>query len=439
MTPPRASISWLIRHASLLHRNWIRFFEKLTADYGDIVYFELPGIPLCMINEPGYVETVLVCDPGNSIKSKNYRALARLLGNGLIVSDGKFWRQQRRLIQPAFHHDAIVGHLDLMTARVERMLDGWQQGEVLDVHQEMTELTLSIASDAFLGKNMEDSARALTSVLYTLMEQYAGLGIYLVPAWVPTPNNLRARMNVRKVDGVIADVIRDRKASSDQRMDVLSMLLSSLDEAGQPLSSRQLRDEVVTLFLAGHETTANALSWTWYLLARHPEVETRLLSEIRDVLGDRPPAVTDLAQLRYTNLVIKESMRLYPPVGGIGRETITKLELGMYTVPPRTNIFMSQWLMHRNQRFFDEPEAFKPERWTAEFERQLPPFAYFPFGGGPRLCIGASFAVTEMIVLVAAIARRFRLRLLSERPIDPVFSISLRPGGGIKMLVEARK
>jgi cytochrome P450 len=285
---------------------------------------------------------------------------------------------------------------------------------------------------------MAGASRAIASAMQILMEQYAGLHMYFVPAWVPTRSNVCALTNVRKINRVIAEVIRVREASADSRIDLLSILLSAKDVNGHGMTSRQLRDEVVTMFLAGHETTANALSWTWYLLARHPQVETRMISELRDVLGDRTPAVSDIARLQYTSLVIKESMRLYPPVGGIGRETRTKLQIGPYIVPAGTNIFMSQWLMHRNPRYFDEPDAFIPERWTADFERQLPAFAYFPFGGGPRLCIGTSFAMTEMIVLLALIARKFRLRLVSQEQIKPVFSISLRPSGGVRMLVEKR-
>jgi cytochrome P450 len=436
MTPPRAKVSWLVRNVPRLYLNWITFFEELTREYGDIVYFELPGLSLCMINHPRYVESLLVTNHNSIVKSKNYRALSRMLGNGLIVSDGEFWRRQRRLVQPAFHAALLKRHIELMTAATDRMLDDWRPARILDAREEMMQVTLEIASDTLLGTAMKDQARRVTSALSALMNQYAGLGIYVVPPWIPTPNNMRARSNVRNIDNVIAEIVRGHVAS-DHGEDLLSILLSSRDEIGRPMPERELRDEIVTLFLAGHETTANAMAWTLYLLARHPSVEALLVSELRCVLGDRHPTSSDLPHLKYTLQVIKESMRLYPPVGGIGREAITGMKLGEYSVPAGTNIFISQWLMHRNPRFFEEPTAFKPERWTTEFERALPALAYLPFGGGPRLCIGAAFAMTEMTVLLAMIARRFRLSLVSEHEIKPVFSISLRPGEAMMMRVSA--
>jgi cytochrome P450 len=420
----------------MLHLDWIQFFERLTREYGDIVYCKLPGVPLCFVNHPGYAASVLLSD--QTIKSKNYRALARIFGNGLIVSNGDVWRRQRRLIQPFFNPEAISRHVDLIRISTERMLDGWRQRSIVDVHDQMIRLTLHIASGSLFGEDMEDQSHAITSSLSVLLSQYSRVGTYVIPGWIPTASNVRSRRLVRKIDSVIAEIIRARKISGEQRGDLLSMLLAARDDTGQHMADRQLRDEVINLFLAGHETTAAALSWTWYLLAQHPEVEAKLNAELDTIFSDRDPGPLNVAKLRYANQVLKESMRLYPPVGGIGRETLTTLQIGEYSVPAGTNIFISQWLMHRNPLYFDEPQAFKPERWTEDFERQLAPFAYMPFGGGMRQCIGASFAMPEMLLILGLTARRFRLRLASNEPIKPVFSISLRPARGIPMFVAER-
>ena len=254
----------------------------------------------------------------------------------------------------------------------------------------------------------------------------------------PTPTTLRFRRAVRRLDEVIYGIMDERRSSGKDTGDLLSMLLHAQDEEGNRMSDEQLRDEVITLLLAGHETNALALSWAWYLLSRHPEVEARLLEELREVLGDRAPTVDDVPRLRYAGMVIRESMRLYPPAWGLSREAIEECEIGGYRVPAGTQLFIVLWVLHRDPRYFEDPETFYPERWEDGSAGRIPRYAYLPFGAGPRLCIGSSFAMTEAILLLATMAKRFRLELASERPVIPQPSVTLRPGGGMRMVLRRR-
>jgi cytochrome P450 len=260
-----------------------------------------------------------------------------------------------------------------------------------------------------------------------------------LPAWLPTPARRRGRAAVARLDRIVYDIIAARRASGEDRGDLLSTLLHARDaDDGSRMTDRQVRDEIMTLFLAGHETTAVSLSWTWYLLARHPEVEARLLDELRGVLGGRRPAVADLPRLRYTEMVVTESMRLYPPVYSLTRRVAEPCEVGGHAIAPETVLVMSQWVVHRDPRWYDEPEAFQPDRWEHDLLKRLPRYAYFPFGGGPRLCIGNSFALMEATLLLAAIAQRFRFRLAPGAAVRPMLSVTLRPASGIPMVLSAR-
>jgi len=424
-----------------IRRDWLGFLEQCARDYGDIVYFRFFNIPICYVNHPGAIESVLITDYANFIKSKDYQSLRGVLGNGLLTSEGEFWRRQRRLAQPGFHRDRIAGYASTMVAAAERMLGSWQDGETRDVHQEMMKVTLEIAARTLFHAEVAGSARDVGEALEVVMDQYlARVDLaFLIPESWPTPGNLRFRKAVERLDRIIYGIIRERRAAADAGDDLLAMLLAARDDDGQGMTDRQLRDEVMTLLLAGHETTANNLSWTWYLLAQYPDVEARLLAELDAVLGGRHPLVGDLRRLVYTNKVIQESLRLYPPAWGIGREALHDFELGGYRLPAGTNVFMSQWLMHHDARYYDEPQRFRPERWTEEFENRLPRFAYFPFGGGPRVCVGAAFAKMEAVLLLATIAPRFHLSLMSDRPPPLLPSITLRPKEGIKVVLHRRR
>jgi cytochrome P450 len=344
-------------------------------------------------------------------------------------------------MQPAFHRDRIAGYGNLMVGYADRMRHAWTDNATLDIAREMNRLTLSIVGKTLFDVDVDQQAAAVGEALTAVMESF---WMTLLPfaqllERLPVPTLRRARMARARLDAIIYRMIADRRASGRDHGDLLSMLLAAQDEDdGGGMTDRQVRDEAMTIFLAGHETTANALTWTWYLLSTAPDVEARLHAEVDRVLQGRLPAVGDLASLPYVERVVTESMRLYPPAWIIGRRAIDAYHLGEYLVPPRSILVMSPYVMHRDGRFYSDPERFDPGRWTPEFRTALPKFAYFPFGGGPRQCIGESFAWMELILVVAAISQRWRLRLVPNHPVVPQPLITLRTKHGMRMTVERR-
>ncbi len=408
--------------------------------YGDIFHYRAFYFHVYFLNHPDLIEQVLIHQSRNFTKGRGLRANRRLFGNGLLTSEGDFWRRQRRLSQPAFHRERIASYAKIMVAFTERMLEGWQSGQTREIHEDMMRLTLEIVAKALFDTDVGRDAEAIGRALNAVMQQNTR-GQMLLPFFnvLPTPGNWRYRRAVRDLERIVYGIIRERRASRRDAGDLLSMLLSARDEDGRGMTDRQIRDEAITLLLAGHETTALALSWTWYLLARHPEVEAKLVAELRQVLAGRSPSVEDLPRLPYTAMVVKESMRLYPPAYVMARTAERDTEIGGYVIPRGASVVISQWVLHRDPRFFPEPERFNPDRWTPEFENQLPGFAYFPFGGGPRVCIGAGFAQMEAALLLATIAQRFELCGVPghEPGLQP--AITLRPRHGMRMNVTRRE
>ena len=415
-------------------RDVLGFFTYCAREYGDVVSLRMAGWPALLLSHPDDVEYVLVKNHRNFVKDTFFwRHVRRLFGTGLLTSEGDFWLRQRRLAAPAFHTQRLNSYADVMVGFTDRMLDGWRETESRDVHEEMMGLTMQIAAKTLFDVDVADEVEEVDRALETILREIAARfrRPVFVPDAIPIPGNIRYLRGVRRLDKVVSGIIQSRIASGEDRGDLLSMLLAARDENGQGMSERQLRDEVITLFLAGHETTALTLSWTWYLLAQHPALEAKLAAEIAEVVGDRSPGLGDLPKLTYTEQVVKESMRLYGPAWGVGREAVEDCEIGGYPVPAGTTIFLSPWVMHRDPRFFDRPEEFVPERWTDGFEKSLPRFAYMPFGGGPRICIGNRFAMMEAVLLLATVVRRFQLQGPPERPVVPYPSITLRPKGGV--------
>jgi cytochrome P450 len=378
----------------------------------------------------------------NFIKDKYTREELSVLGNGLLVNEGDFWRRQRRLAQPAFHRRRVEAYGETMVAFTGRMLEDWRDSEVRDVHREMMRLTLEIVAKTLLDADIAGEAEGIGDAMAEIMDYFSDQGsgsfLRLLPKRFPTPGNLGYRRAVRRLDGIIYSIIEERRRSGADTGDLLSMLLHAEDEDGNRMDPRQLRDEVMTVVLAGHETTAIALSWTFHLLGENPEAEAKLSAELEEVLDRRVPTVTDLPRLRYAAAVIKESMRLYPPAWAVGREALGDCEIGGYHVPTKTQMFISQYVTHRDPRFFDDPDAFDPSRWQDGRTKNLPAYAYFPFGGGPRLCIGSNFARMEAVLLLATVAREFRLEPVTGDPPVPQPSITLRPRGGIMMKLRRR-
>jgi cytochrome P450 len=431
--------------ASLIYRpggaNPLDFFTDLARKYGDVSSYRMGGEQLFLVNEPRLIRDVLVTHNRNFTKSRGLERSKRLLGQGLLTSEGAMHLRQRRLMQPAFHRDRVAGYGALMVGYADRMRRAWADGAILDISREMNRLTLSIVGKTLFDVDVAQQAAAVGEALTAVMESFwmSMLPFAELLERLPVPKLRRARMARARLDAIIFRMIAERRASGRDHGDLLSMLLAAQDEDdGGGMTDQQVRDEAMTIFLAGHETTANALSWTWYLLGSAPEVEAKLHAEVDRVLQGRLPATGDLPALPYVERVVTESMRLYPPAWIIGRRAIDEYHLGEYVVPPRAILVMSPYIMQRDPRFYADPERFDPDRWTPEFRAALPKFAYFPFGGGPRQCIGESFAWMELILLTATISQRCRLRLVPGHPVVPQPLITLRAKHGMRMTVERR-
>jgi len=435
-------------HLTQFRADRLGFFTHCARTYGDIVPLRFAYRRVILLSRPDLIEQVLVTQAKHFIKHFGLRLYQPILGNGLVTSERDLWRRQRKLSAPAFQPARLAAYAGDMIASAERMLDDWQSdgmpasGRVRDVHEDLMRLTLDIACKTLFGAdacpNPQDVGQAMEKGLRAIAVRFGR--IVPLPEWFPAPSHIRLRQALATIDGVVDSVIaRRREPGAQIGNDLLSTLLQSRDETGSAMADAQLRDEVRTLFLAGHETTALALTYSLYLLAQNPACQEELHAELSAVVGDRPPAYEDLPRLEYARKVVAEALRLYPPADVLGREAVVDCCIGGVGVKKGVSLFMSTWVMHRDPRYFHEPEAFDPGRWTEDFERSLPRFAYFPFGGGPRFCIGQSFATTEAVLTLSAICRRF-----SFSP-DPTFrlelwpSITLRPREGVRVLVRERK
>ena len=439
--PPGPKGHFLVGNLPELGKDILGLFTSCARNYGDVAYLSLAGWPAFVLSHPDHIEQVLVTDHKNFIKHTFFwRHVRGIFGNGLLTSEGDLWLRQRRLAQPAFHRDRIAAYGDVMVSFTERALDEWKDGETRDVHHDFMRLTLLIVAKVLFDTDVAHEVETIGGALDDATKEIASRfrRPFRIPDAIPIPGNLRYRRAVRRLDGVVHRII-DEHRDHDGRGDLLGLLMEARDEDGHAMTDVQLRDEAITILLAGHETTALVLSWTCYLLSRHPSVAHHLHDELNDVLGGRPPRVADLPRLRLTEMVVMESMRLYPPAYALGREAVHDCTIAGYNVPARTSIFISPWVVHRDARWFDRPEEFLPERWAGNAAQRLPRFAYFPFGGGPRICIGNRFAMMEAVLLLACIARRFRLVLDDEKGVTLFPSITLRPANGLKMTLRRRR
>jgi cytochrome P450 len=423
------------------NKHRLDFFLRIAREFGDIVSFRFGPKRLFLVSNPDLIEQVLVTDAKHYIKHFGARMYKPVLGNGLVTSEGDFWLRQRRLSQPAFLKNRVVSYAPAMSELTRAMLGRWRPGLPVDIHGEFSNLTSAIALKTLFGlddaSDREDFVTTLQLAFDLLSARFSDL--VRLPMWVPTPRNLRTRRAIAKlyrvVDGFIAQG-RARKVPGD---DLLSRLVTAQDDDGSRMTDTQLREEAMTLYLAGHETTALTLAWSWYLLATHPGVEAKLVEEWARVLAGRSPAPEDLPNLPYTDAVLTEAMRVYPPVYLIGREATRELELGGYRVPKGTTIFMCQWVSHRDPRYFGpDPETFRPERWLDGLAKRIPKYAYYPFGGGPRVCIGNTFALMEAAILLATVGQRYRFTLNADAVIDFNPQITLLPTYGIPATLALR-
>ena len=437
--PPRSLLRTLVYRPT---RDPLKFFSTLARTYGDVAYVAMGGERIYVLSDPADVKDVLVTNQRAFHKGRGLERSKRLLGQGLLTSEDDLHRRQRRLIQPAFHRDRIATYADVMTAYADRVRQSWSDGQTVDAAQEMNRLTLGIVGKTLFDADVEAQARnvgrALTAVLesfWTLMLPFSNLLERL-----PLPALKRSRAARAELDAIIFGMIADRRKRPADRGDLLSMLLLAQDEeaGGAGMSDQQVRDEAMTIFLAGHETTANALSWLWYLIGQAPEVERRLHEEVDRVLAGRLPTLEDVPRLTFVEQAVTEAMRLYPPAWIIGRRAVEDYRFREYVAPAGSLFILSPYVIHRDPRWFQDPERFDPDRWTPAFKASLPPFAYLPFGGGARRCIGDSFAWMELVLVASTIAQQWRLAPVPGHPVVPQPVVTLRLKHGLQVVLSRR-
>jgi len=417
-----------------MRRDPLAFFTNLAREQGDIALFRLGDHEhnLYLLNHPDYIREVLVTQDRNFRKWFAVDRLREVLGEGLFVSEGEFHLRQRRLSQPAFHHERIASYADQMVSLARRLREHWAAGTVIDVCREMNWLALMIVASTLFGADVESDAEGIRAALSEILHQFER-------SVLPEADRVDFESAMSRLDTVVYSIIKQRRASSADRGDLLSMLLLAEDsEAGGKMSDLQVRDEVMTIFLAGHETSANALAWSWYLLSQHLEVEAQFHNEVDRILDGRAPRLDDVAKLDLTARIFAEALRLYPPLWAIGRRAIRECRIGDCTIRPGSVVILCQYVTHRDPRWFPHPEAFDPGRWTAEGRSARPRFSYFPFSAGSRSCLGEAFAGMEGVLCLATLGQEWRLRLVPGHPIALQPQLTLRARNGIKMRIESR-
>lgn len=423
-------------------RDPLVFLRSLATEHGDLVRFRLGPAEVLLVNDPDLIRDVLITHDRRFSKGPGLRVAERLLGKGLLTSEGDFHRRQRRLAQPAFHRQRVAGYARVMAAFSEEQQARWSEGQALDLAHEMRALTLRIAAKTLFDTEVESEVRSISDALDESLRlfQWATLPFAAdVERVVPF---MTRRFNKAKsgLDEIVYRMIRERRASGEDRGDLLSMLLLArdVDGDGGGMTDLQIRDEAMTLLLAGHETTANAFAWTFYLLARHPEVEAKLHAEIDAALAGRLPEETDVPRLPYTRQVLAESMRCYPPAWTLVRRSLDEVPLGERTLAPGSLVMMSPWVTHHDERWYPDPFRFDPDRWSPENAAGRPKFAYYPFGGGSRLCIGEQFAWMEGVLVLATLARKWRFQMQPGFQAKTQPLITLRPRTGIQAIARRR-
>jgi cytochrome P450 len=431
---PRSRIPF--RYLRTLQRDPIPFFTKVANDYGDAAQFHVGPQQIFLLNHPDLIRELLVTQHRSFHKSRVLQRSKVIFGEGLLTSEDDLHLRQRRLVQPAFHRERIGHYAEVMINRAAKLRETWRDGETRDIHHEMMGLTLSVVAKTLFDTDVDEEAGEIGVALTSLVDLFPTLMNPLnnVLRQLPLPQTIRFRRSLARLDRTVYAIIDERRKSGEDRGDLLSTLLMAVDEEGDGggMTNLQLRDEAMTLFLAGHETTANALAWTWYLLAQNPAALHELHRELDAVLGDRLPVPADYPRLPYTEMIVAESMRLFPPAWAVPRLAIEDAIVGDWLVPKGAVVVAAQAVTHRDPRWWPDPSRFDPRRFTPEGKASRPKLSYYPFGAGPRICIGEGFAWMEAVLLLATLAQRWRLELVS-RDVHPQASITLRPRGGIHM------
>ena len=441
--PPGPRQTPIVGSLLQFRRDPLGFLTETAGRYGDVIHYRFGSAHVYLLKNPEHIKDVFVTHQHKFVKGRGIQWAKLFLGEGLLTSEGEFHTRQRRLSQPAFHRQRIGAYAEIMADYADRARGRWSDGQEIAFESEMHALTLAIAGRTLFGEDMADEAAEIGAALTDVLSLFPRFALPFARAIqaLPLPSNRRFDRARKRLDATVYRIIALRRKSGEDKGDLLSMLMAAQDDEGDGgrMSDVQLRDEVMTLLLAGHETTANALCWTFYLLARNPDAEARLHAEIDDVLDGRLPGLDDVPRLRYAEQVLAESMRLFPPAWGIGRKVVADHSLGEWTLPAGALVSMSPWVTHHDERFFPDPFRFDPERWLPEARAARPRFSYFPFGGGARQCIGEPFAWMEGVLLLSTLAQLFRFRVRQDAVVEPEALITLRPRGGLPMIVEARR
>ncbi len=445
-TPTCKAVNLSPRRIPEIQRNPLAFLQRNAAEHGDFIHYPLGLWEVFQLNHPALIEHVLVTNQRNYSKNTvQYNTLAKITGRGLLTSDGRFWRRQRRMIQPAFHRHKVLAWGQTMTKAAQNMLAGWdkaaQSGQPLDIDEEMMAVTLNVVGEALLGLDLQADAGQLTHAVLTMLDYvvYRSQQLVALPLMVPTPRNRRVREGLHLLDNLIDQAIRDHEQGKANPDTILSQMLTAVDrETNEHMSRDELRDEVITLLVAGHETAASGLTWLFYLLSQNPCVAEALVAEIDGVVNGRLPTTDDLPHLPTVQRVIAEALRLYPPAWVITRRAIAADTLLGAPIPANALIIMSPYTLQRHPAFWEKPDQFYPDHFLPEAEQARPRYAYFPFGGGARLCIGDQFARVEMGLMVTAVLQKYRLQLLPNHPViaDPL--VTIRPKHGMMMTIQRR-
>lgn len=439
--PPGPKPKFPLSHLFSFRRDSIGFLKKIAHEYGDIVHFKIGPIRIVLLNHPDFIKEVLTTQHRNFVKGRPLEMAKELLGEGLLTSEGEFHRRQSRLIQPAFHRKMIESYASAMTKCITRQVDGWQNGMRVDMKDEMTKMSIAIAGKTFFDADLEQDAMQISQALDTATSLFGRIALPF-SEWLlklPLPSTLRFYRAKARLDHTIYKMIDERRRSKVDNGDLISLLLNSQDEKCEGMSDKQVRDEALTLFLTAFDTTSTALTWTWYLLSQNPEVEAELHEELDRVLRGRLPTVEDLAQLKFTRMVLGEAMRIYPPSYVVPRQTVKDFQIDKYILPRGTIILMSPYLIHHDPRFHPDPEKFDPHAWDKHSRSQNSKYEYFPFSRGSRSCIGEPLAWMQGTMVLAAVAQSWRIKLVPGHPVELMPLINLRARYGMMMTFNSRK
>ncbi len=436
--PPSVKPNFIGGHFIKFRRQPIEFLSELKK-HGDITYFKLFNVPAYFLNHPDLIRDVLITSNAKFEKGRALKRAKGLLGEGLLTSEGEKHLKQRRMIQPAFHRQRIAEYAKAMVESAKAMREEWQDGEVRDIDKEMMKLTLQIVGKTLFSANVDDETDEVSKAMTSLMEMFNFLVIPFseILEKFPIPHAKRYKVARETLDRVMYEIIEKRRKQGEDKGDLLSMLLMAQDEEdGSGMTDQQVRDEALTLFLAGHETTANAMTWTFYLLSQNPEKAAKLHAELEEILKGKTPSMEDVPKLKYTESVFAESMRLFPPVWAIGRLSLEEHKFGEYVIPKDALVLLSPYITQRDERFWENPNEFIPERWEKQSIKEAGnKLIYFPFSKGVRSCIGESFAWMEGILLIATLAQKWKLSLMPEQKIGLNPLMTLRPKFGMKMKI----